>query len=106
MTVICINDQFPPDYRKFYEIHGVVTPYLDAIYTIRDVVHTRWGVGLHLEELKNPLVPLFGEGEDAMKAEPNWNISRFANLDKSEISKEQLYEFSRAVKTNPQVETI
>lgn len=104
MTVRCINDTFPEDYRKFYEIHKVVTPYLDCVYTIRNVVHTRWGVGFHLEELKNPLVPLYGEGEDQMKSEPNWNIQRFVNIDGSKITNQQLENFKDEISKQKEVE--
>lgn len=99
MTVICIDDFFPEDFRKFYEIHGVVTPYLNCTYTVRDVVKTRWGVGLHLNELKNPLVPLYGEGETGMKAEPNWSIRRFTNINGTELQLEQWYELKQVNKT-------
>lgn len=87
--LVCINDTFSPEARQVYEKYGVVTPYLDNTYSIRDVVITRKGTGLLLNELVNPMIPI-GEGEDGFKAEPNWNVNRFRNLDGTEINIEQL----------------
>lgn len=87
--LVCINDTFSPEARQVYEKYGVVTPYLDNTYSIRDVVITRKGTGLLLNELVNPMIPI-GEGEDGFKAEPNFNISRFQTVDGTEINIEQL----------------
>lgn len=89
MEIICINDIFSPEAREVYKKYGVVTPYLDNTYSVREVVITRVGTGLLLNELVNPMIPI-GEGEDGFKAEVNWNINRFKNLDGTEINVEQL----------------
>lgn len=90
--IICVDDYFSSEAREFYEKYGVVTPYLDAIYSVREVVITRIGHGLLLNELINPRI-LLGEGESGFTCEPNWRVSRFKNLDGTEISKEQLNNF-------------
>lgn len=89
MDIICINDSFSAEARQVYEKYGVVTPYIDNVYSVREVVITRVGTGLLLNELVNPMIPI-GEGEDGFKAEPNWNINRFRNIDNSEITYDQL----------------
>ncbi len=90
MTIICINDIFSENARKFYEQHKVVTPQEGLLYTIRDIARTRHGTGLLLEELKNPRVYLEGEGENAMYGEPSWGLFRFKNVDNTEVTYEQL----------------
>lgn len=87
--LICINDTFSPEAREVYEKYGVVTPYLNCEYSVRDVVISRKGTGLLLNELVNPPIEI-GEGENGFKTEPNWAVSRFTNLDGSEINVEQL----------------
>ena len=82
--IICINDRFSPEARELYEKYGVVTPYLDATYEIREVVITRVGVGLLLEELVNPKISI-GEEENGFMVEVSWNIRRFRTLDNKEV---------------------
>ena len=88
--LICVNDLFSAEARQVYEKYGVITPYLDGVYSVRDVVITRVGTGLLLNELINPKMWIYGEGENAMYAEPNFKISRFRNLDGTEINVQQL----------------
>lgn len=88
--VKCINDLFSQEARQVYEQYGVVTPYLDNVYSVREVVITRVGTGLLLNELVNPKMWIYGEGENAMFAEPNFSVNRFRNLDGTEINVEQL----------------
>ena len=92
MDVICVNDLFTLEARRVYEQYGVVTPREEVRYTIRDVVISRAGTGLLLEELVNPKLPI-GEGESGFMVEPNFGIFRFRNLDNSEITGEQIQEF-------------
>lgn len=87
--IICINDTFSAEAREVYEQYGVVTPYQNNTYSVREVVITRVGTGLLLNELVNPMIPI-GEGESGFKAEVNWNVNRFRNLDGTEINIEQL----------------
>lgn len=100
-NVICINDLFTIQAREVYAQHGVVTPREGVFYSVREVVISRLGKGLLLEELKNPKIPI-GEGESGFMVEPNWGMFRFRNLDNSEITEEQINEFliSKKVKTN------
>lgn len=87
--IICCNDTFSPEAREVYEQYGIVTPYLDNVYSVREVVITRRGTGLLLNELVNPKIPI-GEGESGFMVEPNFNVSRFKNMDGTEINVEQL----------------
>lgn len=89
--IICINDQFSQEAREVYEKYGVVTPYLDCIYSVREIVITRRGTGLLLNELVNPPISI-GEGEDGFKTEVNWAVSRFKNIDGTEINENQIQE--------------
>lgn len=88
--IICINDTFSQKAREVYEKYGVVTPYLNCMYSVREVVITRNGTGLLLNELVNPKMYCYNIGEVEMWAEVNWNISRFRNIDGTEINVEQL----------------
>lgn len=90
MDLICINDLFSPEARQVYEQYGIVTPQQDVMYTVREVVITRYGTGLLLNELVNPKMYCHNIGEVEMWAEPNFKISRFTNVDGTEINIEQL----------------
>ena len=90
--IVCINDLFSQEAREVYEKYGIVTPREGVYYTIREVVTTRYGVGLLLEELVNPKMYCYNIGEVEMWAEPNFKISRFTNLDGTELNVEQLKE--------------
>lgn len=85
MTVICINGEFTQLARQVYEKYGVVTPQEGVLYNIREVVNTRYGKGLLLKELVNPKMYCYNIGEVEMWAEVNWKISRFTNVDGTEI---------------------
>lgn len=103
--LVCINDTFSPEVRQVYEQYGVVTPYLDGVYSVREVVITRVGTGLLLNELVNPMIPI-GEGENGFKAEPNWNVNRFRNLDGTEITQQQLKQWKTQKKDLPILENM
>lgn len=90
MEIICINDLFSPEARQVYEQYGIVTPYLDGVYSVREVVTTRYGTGLLLNELVNPKMYCYNIGEVEMWAEVNFKVSRFRNIDGTEINIEQL----------------
>ena len=92
MEIICIDDRFSIEARRIYEKYKVVTPMESMFYSVRDVVVSRVGTGLLLEELVNPKLPI-GEGESGFMVEPNFGIFRFRNLDNSEITGEQIQEF-------------
>ncbi|MEI6186934.1 MAG: hypothetical protein WCP46_00330 [Alphaproteobacteria bacterium] len=96
MEVICINGKFPPETVAFYTQYGVQSPKQDKIYNIRQVINhaTKPGdgnkIGVLLEELKNPKVPVQNPilGETMM--EPTFDIKRFSNLDGTEINEKEL----------------
>lgn len=90
MDLICINDYFSPEARQVYEEYGIVTPYLNGVYSVREVVITRYGTGLLLNELVNPKMYCYNIGEVEMWGEVNWAVSRFRNIDGTEINVEQL----------------
>lgn len=89
--IICINDTFSQEAREIYEKYGVVTPYLDGIYSCRELVISRRGRGFLLNEIRNPKIPI-GEGESGFMVEPNFNINRFKNIDGTEINENQIQE--------------
>ena len=90
MEIICINDNFPSDFLEFYRKFGVEIPKKGSIYTIRDkITHITGDVGLLLNEIINPLVPIntsFG----VMNREVTWNINRFTTLMGLELTKEMV----------------
>lgn len=88
--IICINDLFSPEARQVYEQYGIVTPREEVYYSVRSVITTRFGTGLLLNELVNPKMYCHNIGEVEMWAEPNWAVSRFRNIDGTEINVEQL----------------
>jgi hypothetical protein len=90
MEIICIDDKFPSDALEFYRKFGVEIPKKSSIYTIRDkITHITGDVGLLLNEIVNPLVPIntsFG----VMNREVTWNIKRFTTLLGLELTKEMV----------------
>lgn len=91
IDVVCVNDTFSQEAREAYAQYNIVTPYLDGIYSVREIVISRKGRGFLLEQLRNPKMPI-GEGENGFMVEPNWAVSRFRNLDGTELTEEQLQE--------------
>lgn len=79
--VRCNNDLFTP-----YQVSLIPNrPIKGNFYTIKDVLLTRHGKGIILEELENPLLPLIGIGTFT----PSFSINRFSELNtelKNEIS--------------------
>ena len=66
--IVCINDQFSQEAREIYEKYGVVTPQQDVYYSVREVVITRNGPELLLNELVNPKMYCHNIGEVEMWA--------------------------------------
>lgn len=98
--IICTDGSFPPDYVEFYRMHNVVTPIQEKLYHIREVViHTMGAnagqVGILLEELVNPPVPIEIAPLGKSKREPTWNIKRFAHLNGSILTAEEVKEMAR-----------
>ena len=71
--VICIDDKFDTNLVSFIPNK----PVLDKVYTIRDVLLTRNGKALHLEEITNP--PLYDSVHNGT-FEPSFHIRRFRKL--------------------------
>lgn len=92
MDVICINGTFRPDNLEFYRKHGVLTPIKDKIYTIRRKLWNGGKLGVYLNELKNPEIPIQSIISDKgyKMMEPNWNIDRFRTLQGEVITEEML----------------
>lgn len=100
MEVLCIDGAFPPDFVEFYRAYGVVTPVEGKVYNVRDVITHTVGagsgqIGLLLEELKNPPVPIEVPPLGKTEREPTWNVKRFVHLDRSPITAEEVKEWAR-----------
>lgn len=94
--IICIDDQFAPDFLAFYAQYGVVHPKEGKIYTPREVVkHSTGNIGLLLEELRNPEVPIIHPVLGSVMREPTWKISRFAHLNGTPLTKEEVKKWDR-----------
>jgi hypothetical protein len=89
--IICVNAEFTLDQLTFWKKYGVVTPELNKMYSIRDViVHIdNAGTGVLLEEIVNPNVPVetsFG----VIEREVSWNLNRFRDLQGFPLKKEEI----------------
>lgn len=91
MEILCINGTFHKEILLFYQQHGVSVPIEDKIYNIREVIkHTHGSTGVRLEEIKNPQVPINHPILGSIMTEPTFDIKRFAKLNGSEITKEEI----------------
>jgi hypothetical protein len=98
MEILCIDNKFSPDQLQFYSIHKVVVPSI-TMYGIRDIIINSTGkVGLLLEELVNPKVPIKHPLLGFAKTEPNWDKNRFAKLDGTEITEEDIKQWANQLK--------
>lgn len=98
--IICTDGKFPPDFIEFYAQYGVVTPSEGTLYSVREVIRHGMGVnagqlGLLLNELKNPPVPIEVQPLGKTKREPTWSIKRFSHLDGSALTAEEVKEWDR-----------
>jgi len=97
--LICINNKFPPDYLAFYKQHGVIIPEQDNIYSVRSISKNSNGDWeILLNEIINPEVPIKHPILGIAHKEPAWKVSRFANLDQSSISQEEIDEIKKETK--------
>lgn len=80
MECICINAKFPAATLAFYAEHGVTIPRESAVYQIRGVEHVRGKVGIFLEEIKNPDVPIQSVLSGIICKEVSWGSFRFTTL--------------------------
>lgn len=79
--VICIDGKFSPEIIAFYQLHGVTWPIENNIYTFRDIItHTNGDIGILLQELVNPEVPIKHPILGVIYREPTWAIRRFTTL--------------------------
>jgi len=94
MDILCINDKFSTDVLEFYKVHKVVTPKKDSFYVIRNTIrHTTGEIGILLEEIINPKVPVKHPILGVTQMEPSWNSNRFVHLDGTPILEEELKEY-------------
>ena len=70
--VECINDIWEP--RTLKSVPN--RPFKGNAYVIRDIIEYKHGVGVHLEEIRNPDI-VFPSG---MIAEPSFAIDRFREM--------------------------
>lgn len=99
MEIICIDGHFSSEQLDFYNVHGVIVPKKDDLYNIRDVIKNSDGsVGLLLEELINPLIPIRHKILGISKMEPNWNINRFRKLSGEDVLYEEVKELLKNIK--------
>lgn len=81
MEIICINNKFAQDVLQFYAKYGVQIPEEGKLYTLRSKHrHSNGGIGVTLEEIVNPFVPIESSLLPDAKIEPTFNITRFTDL--------------------------
>lgn len=90
MDCLCINARFPAATLAFYAEHGVTIPRESTVYSIRGIEHVRGKVGIFLEEIKNPDVPIQSVLSGIIYKEPSFNLSRFTTLLGEPIKLEEL----------------
>lgn len=73
MKVKCSTNDFPITPSQPEEYHDITFPKKGVIYTIRSVVYTRYGVGIRLEEIKNPEI----HHSDVGFSEPTFSTIKF-----------------------------
>ncbi len=90
MELLCVNGKFTAEQLAFYEKHGVVTPKEEKIYNPRAVIkHSNGDIGILLEEIINPKVPIKHPILGVAEIEPTWAITRFRNLKGNTLSSEE-----------------
>ena len=93
--VICVDATFTPEQLAFYKVWGVEHPEQDKIYSVREVKrHSNGNVGLLLNEIINPEVPVISPILGEIWIETTWKISRFRTLNNDKI---EHYEHERQV---------
>lgn len=96
MDIICINNKFTQDVLQFYAKFGVKIPEQDKIYTLRSKHrHSNGKIGITLEEIVNPKVPIESSLLPDAKIEPTFDSKRFTDLLGNPIEKvEENFELS------------
>lgn len=104
MQVLCINDKYSPEWEAYFLLNDIKKPEANKIYGIREVVKNTVGEpGLLLVEIVNKLVPKISPLTRFQgKAEQNFAISRFTDLQGQPISKEKISEMLKQTINAPQ----
>lgn len=82
MDIICINDSYSESWLRYFNIHGIIYPKVDKIYSVREIIPNSMGEkGLLLNEIVNPKTPRISPmtGVEGT-SEQNFAVSRFATL--------------------------
>ncbi len=89
--VMCCDANFTIEQLAFWKKHGVIAPEKNKIYKIRDIiVHSGGeGIGVLLEEIVNPPVPV-NNGIINIMRETTFRISRFRDLQGLPLKKEEV----------------
>lgn len=94
--VICVDAKFTSDQLAFWAQYGVVHPEQDKMYNIREFIKNSEGnAGFLLDEIHNPKVPIAHPILGTTMIEPYWNYKRFAHLDGTTLSIEEVKEWDR-----------
>jgi hypothetical protein len=89
MDLICINDIYLLETLKFWEEYGVNYPIKDKIYSLRTSQrHTNGRIGIRVNEIINPTIPIKHSVLTQIIIEPTFNINRFALLSGEILTKE------------------
>lgn len=89
--VVCIDDVYSADTLAFWALHGVQHPRKDGLYNVAEVVrHTTGDIGVRLEEIQNPLVPIMHPILGKQMLNVSFSIKRFRTLIGDSISKEEI----------------
>jgi len=86
MDILCINDVFSPEQMAVIPNR----PQKGNMYTIRDIVKSQYGTGLLLNEIQNPKNGWAEMSGTKFTFEPNFNISRFSNLNGEVLTYEMI----------------
>jgi len=98
MDLLCIDGNFSAEQRAFYDQHGIVTPLKDVMYSPRSISRNSNGDWeILLNEIINKEVPIKHKILGSALKEPAWKVSRFRNLDQSELTQEQIKEIKQLV---------
>jgi hypothetical protein len=89
MDLICINDTYSSYTLEFWAKNGVWYPWKDRMYSLRNCQrHTNGKIGIRVNEIINPAIPVKHNILTQITVEPTFNISRFALLTGETLTKE------------------
>lgn len=99
MEIICVDGKFSADFLDFYTKNGVSVPLEGNIYNPRNVNKNSNGdYEILLVEIVNPEVKIQHKILGAVYKEPAWKLSRFAKIDGSQISLEEIASLKNELK--------